>query len=249
MCEMNKTGRNIFKRVILIFLTAVLALLTLASCVYSLCRIPVFLTYEEAVENVRVEDGIMYVTRTDRVTGGMTFNDQHIFTSYRCRWWYNTQPESKHDRKVAQYTVLYYDQWYLGYLANDEDVLMYDIEDKDRFVDEYLVTSRILEYLCYATLAIGVVLGGTGFMLRQKGAGKVMLSVALFLLLFGVSCLYVTGGRMRYIYSTFGGSLEFKVGYYMFLFGIKYVMIFLTALFSWGTCMSAVGLAKEFRKN
>lgn len=246
MYEINKCGRDTWKKVLLIFLAVVFVLLTAASCIFTLCRIPIYLTYEEAVEDVRFEDGMLYVTKTDRVTGSRSFNDDLIFTSYRCRWWYNTQPESELDRKVYQQSISQ-DSWYLGSAANGEDVLLYDLEGVGHWVDEYLVTSNVIEYLCFAAFALAIVTAGVGIVLRQRKVGKVMLSVALFFSLLGVSCLFVTGGRMRYIYNPFPGNSEFRLRINFFVFGIKYVMILLTTLFGWGACMLTIGAIKQFR--
>ena len=248
MYEMNKINRDTLKKVLLIFLTVVFVLLTAASCIFTLCRIPIYLTYEEAIADVQFEDGMLYVTKSDRVTGAWSLNDDIIFTSYRLRWWYNTQPEIKLDRNVYQQSISQ-DSWYIGSAAHGEDVLLYDLEDADYWANNYYVVSRVIEYICIAAFALGIVAAVIGFVLRGGRAGKVLICVGVFFLMLGLSCLFVTGGRLRYIYNRSPLMTgEFGLRYNLYFFGNMYIMIFLTTLFSWGACMSAAGLVRQLRK-
>ena len=270
MYEMNKCGRDTWKKVLLIFLTAVFVLLTVASCIFTLCRIPIYLTYEEAVEDVRFEkDGYisvidlyptevtlenvkMIVTVTDRVDGDSEFSDDLIYISYRLPWWYDAQPDAELDTKVREYSRLHGDTWYLGSLTNGDDILLYDFAEIDQQtsgIKEYNWVRHYIEYLYVGAFLLGIAAAVIGAKYRQRKVGKVFLSFAAFFLLLSGSCVFVTGGRMAYInpFVTYG-LRYFPLREIMRFFGLKYVMIFLVALFSWCTVMSAAMLVKQLRK-
>lgn len=241
-----KLKKSISRRKWLTVLSALFLTLTVIMGFLSYCLVPINLTYDEAIADVRIDSDMMWITTTDKVTGGGTFNNYILYTGYRCRWIYDMTNEGNDDDGLKGYGIQE-DLWYDGSLANDEDVLLYDKEGEERFQDEFYVTSHTMEYLCYGALVLGVIFAGIAFALRQRRAGIVLLSIAVFFLLLGISCLFVTGGRMLYIYNTFPPKsirLRFNLG----TFGIKYFAIALITLFSWSTFMSVFGLVRQLRK-
>ena len=226
------------KQRILSVLTVVLLLLVAAECLLIGYTVPIWLTAEEAIENVQdMGGGNLVVTLSDDVETDYRFVVQNslYFAGPRLSL-QETQPfyEAMGGKMHMVFGVK--SLWYVGALSGEEDTLLWG--DGSNPATE-VVYDDTIEYVFYISLFAGMLCLVLS-LLKWRGRTALRIVSTLLLCCAG-ACWFVTAGRFA-VYPDYDQALELhgKVG----MLTERLIHIVVLTVLSWGMIAAAWGLVK-----
>lgn len=241
--DLEKTMKRTTRyRVVLPVLAALLLVLTLISGFFLYSTVPVWLSYEEAIVNVTQKEVGTVLEVTDQAknifyTLSLPWSENKVtgisFWGYRNDLFYPLR-----DKNKILLTGKAESLWYRSGAEDQEHVLLWGdgeialdpVIQELRENNEDIMQDRSLLYVFHITLWLGVIGILVGILLRKKKCGKVICYVALALLCFAASCLFITNGRML---CTMLPTSEMSVPY-------RFPPILIMALLSFGTVVTMI---------